>query len=133
MKVTPDQARARKQGGSENFTGDVVQSLLHGAVDPSRVSAGLNTFRAGSRTRWHTHPLGQVLHITQGRGRVQKWGEPVIEVAAGDTVWIAPLEKHWHGAALDGEMMHVSIQEALDGSAVTWLEEVSEPQYRGEA
>jgi len=60
---------------------------------------------------------------------VQKLGEPVREIRAGDTVWIPPGEKHWHGAAPDHTMTHVAIQEAVNGSAVEWLEQVSEADY----
>ncbi|MNW01805.1 hypothetical protein D3C71_1974960 [compost metagenome] len=49
----------------------------------------------------------------------------------GDVVWFPPGEKHWHGAAPDTAMVHLAIQEALDGKAVDWLEHVSDEQYRG--
>lgn len=87
--------------------------------------------RAGARTHWHTHPLGQALHVVSGAGRVQSWGGPIQGIRAGDTVWFAPGEKHWHGAAPNTAMTHIAMQEAQDGSAVDWLEPVSDEQYGG--
>ena len=82
-----------------------------------------------ARTHWHTHPLGQTLYVTAGCGRVQSLGGPVREIRAGDTVWIPPGEKHWHGAGPDTAMTHIALQEALDGSAVEWMEPVSDSDY----
>ena len=85
---------------------------------------------SAARTAWHTHPLGQTLHILSGVGLVQVWGGPVREVRAGDTVYFAPEEKHWHGASADVAMVHIAIQEAKDGRHVDWMEHVSDEQYR---
>ncbi|MDF2971483.1 MAG: Cupin 2 conserved barrel domain protein [Microvirga sp.] len=49
---------------------------------------------------------------------------------AGDIVWFAPGEKHWHGASGNTAMAHVAIAEALDGKTVDWMEKVSDEQYR---
>ena len=89
------------------------------------------TFEPGARTAWHTHPLGQTLIVTAGCGRAQRWSGPIEEIRPGDVVWFPPGEKHWHGAAPTTAMTHLAIQEQLDGSAVTWLEQVTEGQYRG--
>jgi quercetin dioxygenase-like cupin family protein len=88
------------------------------------------TFEPGARTAWHTHPLGQTLIVTFGRGWVQHWGGPIEEVRPGDVVWFAPGEKHWHGATPTTAMAHIAIQEALDGKRVDWMEQVSDEQYR---
>ncbi len=50
-------------------------------------------------------------------------------INAGDTVWIAPGERHWHGAGPGSRMTHLAIHEALDGSAVDWQEPVSDADY----
>ncbi|MCB0046981.1 MAG: cupin domain-containing protein, partial [Caldilineaceae bacterium] len=82
---------------------------------------------------WHTHPLGQTLIITAGCGRVQRWGGPVETVNPGDVVIFLPGEKHWHGAAPTTAMTHIAVHETLDGSAVTWMEHVTDEQYREES
>ena len=86
-------------------------------------------FTPGARTHWHTHPLGQTLYVTAGCGRVQSLGGPIREIRAGDTVWIPPGEKHWHGAGPDTAMTHIALHEALDGSAVEWMEPVTDSEY----
>jgi quercetin dioxygenase-like cupin family protein len=80
-------------------------------------------------TAWHTHPLGQTLIVMAGTGRVQRWGDPVEEIRAGDVVWIPPGQKHWHGAAPTTGMTHTAIQEHVGGKNVDWLEHVSDEQY----
>ena len=87
------------------------------------------TFEPAARTAWHTHPLGQTLFITAGVGRVQQWGKPLQEMKPGDIVWIPPGVKHWHGASPTEGMTHLAVAEQLDGSAVQWLEKVSDEQY----
>jgi quercetin dioxygenase-like cupin family protein len=87
------------------------------------------TFAPGARTAWHTHPLGQTLYVVSGFGRAQSWGGPIRDIRPGDVIWFAPGEKHWHGASPGSAMAHIAMQEALDGSAVTWLEHVTDEQY----
>jgi len=107
----------------------VWQDPIIEAPAPARIRSGRVSFEPGARTAWHTHPLGQTLHVLAGVGRVQLWGGPVREIRAGDTVWIAPNEKHWHGASPTVAMVHVAMQEALDGNHVAWLEHVTDEQY----
>jgi quercetin dioxygenase-like cupin family protein len=70
------------------------------------------------------------LIIVAGCGWVQREGGPVEEVHPGDVVWFVPGEKHWHGATPTTAMIHIAIQEQLDGKVVDWLEHVSDEQYR---
>lgn len=116
-------------GSSENFTGAVrVDSRFKGSGD-ARISGATVTFEPGARTAWHTHPLGQTLIVTQGVGLVQHWGGSIQEIRPGDTVWIPPGVKHWHGASLAVGMTHIAFSEALDGKTVEWMEQVSDAQY----
>ncbi|SLN70446.1 Cupin domain protein [Aquimixticola soesokkakensis] len=116
-------------GNSDWFTGSVRVDPLFAAEDPGRVSGGAVTFEPGARTAWHTHPAGQTLIVTFGRGRVQREGGPVQEIYPGDVVWFPAGEKHWHGAAPEVAMQHIAIQEAIDGRVVDWMEHVSEDDY----
>ena len=131
MKITRCGETASRRTPAEWFTGTVWQDPIVEAPEPARVRSALVTFEPGARTNWHTHPLGQTLHVVTGAGRVQVWGEAVQEIKAGDTVWIPPGEKHWHGAAQTTRMAHVAIHEALDGKHIDWLEPVTDAQYGG--
>ena len=133
MEISPNGSRASSIGPAENLTGHARRDPLFTAAAPSRMMGGSVTFDAGARTVWHTHPVGQMLVITSGAGRVGSWGGPVRDVGPGDVVWFAPGEKHWHGAAPDVGMSHIAIVEAEDGVSSDWLEPVTEAQYIGEA
>ena len=122
-------SRQSRRMGADSFTGTVWQDPIIEAPVPARVRSARVSFEPGARTAWHTHPLGQTLHVVSGIGRVQLWGGPLREIRAGDTVWIAPGEKHWHGASPHAAMVHIAMQEALDGKHVTWLEHVTDEQY----
>jgi len=122
-------AQPSRQVMAGNFTGSVRVDPLFQANAPARASGSLVTFEPGARTAWHTHPLGQVLIVTAGLGRVQRWGDPIEDIRQGDVVWIPPGQKHWHGAAPQSSMAHIAISESLDGESVEWMEKVSDAQY----
>jgi quercetin dioxygenase-like cupin family protein len=121
-----------RRAPSEWFTGTVWQDPIIEAQAPARLQAVIVRFEPGARTAWHTHPLGQTLHIVSGSGLVQVWGESLREIKAGDTVWIRPGEKHWHGAGPTTTMVHIAMQEMLDGKSAEWMEKVSDTQYSGQ-
>jgi quercetin dioxygenase-like cupin family protein len=132
MEIKRAAATFARRGPADAFTGTVWQDPIIDAPAPARIRVARVTFEPGARTAWHTHPLGQTLHVVTGVGRIQLWGGPVQEIRAGDTVWIAPDEKHWHGAGPKTSMCHFALQENLDGVHVTWLEQVSETDYARE-
>jgi len=116
--------------GPENwFTGTVRIDPLFQPIEPARTSGGSVTFEPGARTVWHTHPLGQTLIVTAGAGWVQQEGGLIEEIRPGDIVSIPPGVRHWHGATPTTAVTHIAIQEALNGTPVTWLEEVADEQY----
>ncbi len=129
IQIMRSGSRPSRQAPTENFTGSVRVDRLFQAEPPARASGSLVTFEPGARTAWHTHPLGQILIVTAGVGRVQRWGDPVEEIRQGDVVWIPPGQKHWHGAAPNSSMAHIGIVEALDGKTVDWMEKVTDAQY----
>lgn len=131
MKIIRSGENTSMKGPEDWFTGTVRVDPLFAAEAPGRTSGAHVTFEPGARTAWHTHPAGQTILITFGRGRVQREGGPVEEVSAGDVVWFPAGEKHWHGASAGTAMSHIAIQESIDGSAVTWLEKVADADYNG--
>jgi quercetin dioxygenase-like cupin family protein len=133
MDITCAGSAPSGKGPADWFTGAVRIDPLFSTPDPARVAGALVTFEPGARTAWHTHPLGQTLIVTSGCGWAGREGGPVEEIRPGDMVWFPPGEKHWHGATATTAMSHIAIQEKLDGSAVTWLEQVVDEQYLARA
>jgi quercetin dioxygenase-like cupin family protein len=131
MQIKRNGTQPSQAGPDDWFTGRVRVDPLHSAPAPARVAAAHVTFEPGARTAWHTHPLGQTLIVTSGLGRVQREGGTIEEISPGDVVWFEPGEKHWHGASDTKAMTHIAIQEVLNGSAVTWMEKVTDEQYQG--
>jgi len=123
-------SRPSQKGPEDWFTGAVRIDSLFQAPEPARASGAQVTFEPGARTAWHTHPLGQTLIVTVGLGWAQCEGGAVEEIRPGDVVWFPPGVKHWHGASPKTAMTHIAIQEALNGSPVTWMEKVSDDHYR---
>jgi quercetin dioxygenase-like cupin family protein len=129
MDIIKAGTRPSKKASSDWFTGTVWQDPIVDAAAPSRVNALRVTFEPGARTNWHTHPLGQTLHVLSGVGHVASRGQKPQVIQAGDTVWIPADEEHWHGATATTGMVHLAIQEGVDGSAAAWLEPVSDADY----
>jgi len=129
MDIKRSGSQPSGKGPEDYFTGAVRVDPLFQAPDPARVVGASVRFEPGARTAWHTHPLGQTLIVTYGRGWAQREGGPVEEIRPGDVVWFPPGEKHWHGATPTTAMTHIAIQEALNGKTVDWMEKVSDEQY----
>ena len=130
MDIKRSGSQASGRGPADWFTGTVRIDPLFSPPDPARVAGASVTFEPGARTAWHTHPLGQTLIVTFGRGWVQRDGGPIEDIMPGDVVWFEPGEKHWHGATSTTALTHIAIQERQDGEAVTWMEKVTDAQYR---
>jgi quercetin dioxygenase-like cupin family protein len=114
----------------EWFTGAAWIDEISGPAAPSRVRVDSVHFAPGARTVWHRHPLGQVLHVTEGTGLVQRRGGPVETIRAGDSVRIAPGEWHWHGAGPTTFMTHLAVQEvAGDGTEAERGAPVTDTEY----
>ncbi|KRD53046.1 cupin domain-containing protein [Ensifer sp. Root278] len=129
MEIKRSGSQPSARGTEDWFSGTVRIDPLFAVREPARTAGNAVTFEPGARTAWHTHPLGQVLIVVSGCGRVQREGGPIEEIRPGDVVWFEPGEKHWHGAAPTTALTHIAIQETLDGKAVDWMEKVTDAQY----
>lgn len=129
MQIIKTGSRPTRKASSDYFTGVVWQDTIIEATEPARVCALKVSFEPGARTAWHTHPLGQTLHVLSGIGLIGLRESSPQFIKAGDTVWIPPGEEHWHGASAQNSMTHIAIQEELDGIVAKWLEKVSTKQY----
>jgi len=125
MEVQPKRPTAK--GPAEWFTGDVWIDAIARAHGPSPMTVGSVHFTPGARTAWHSHSIGQSLYVTEGQGRVQSRGEPIITIRPGDVAYIPGDERHWHGAAPDHFMTHIAITEG----DTEWGEHVADAEYDG--
>ncbi|MGW0864093.1 (R)-mandelonitrile lyase [Streptomyces sp. NPDC002611] len=115
---------------AERFTGDVYLNMIETPTEPAHLAAALVHFTPGARTHWHSHALGQVLHITDGIGLVGTRDGNVIRVRAGETVKCPPNEEHWHGATDIYLLAHIAIVTGdSTGDGTTWLERVTDEEY----
>jgi quercetin dioxygenase-like cupin family protein len=115
------------KGPSEWFTGEVWIDVVASAQEPSRLNVIAVHFLPGARTARHSHRLGQTLVVTEGRGLVQARGDRIVDIRAGDVVVTPDGEEHWHGAAPDHFMTHLSMTE---GEAA-WGVHVTDAEYEG--
>ena len=129
MQIDRRGSLAATKGLDAWFTGEVVIRDQFQRPAPSRLTGGTVTFQPGARTAWHSHPLGQTLIVTEGRGWTQCDGGPIVEIEAGDIIWCPPGHRHWHGATPTTAMTHIALQEALDGKVVEWMEKVNDDVY----
>jgi quercetin dioxygenase-like cupin family protein len=115
------------KGPADTFTGDVwVDSITRG-LPPSQLNVATVRFAPGARSAWHSHDGGQTLYVTEGHGRVQVRGQNTVELTPGDVVFAPDGEEHWHGAAPDHFMTHLSITEG----APHWGTHVTDDEYLG--
>jgi quercetin dioxygenase-like cupin family protein len=126
MNIIPKQASAKAP--AQWFTGDVWIDVVARGPAPSRLGVISVHFTPGARTAWHSHAGGQTLYVTDGRGLVQSRGDGVVEIHPGDVISTPDGEEHWHGAAPDHFMTHLSITE---GDA-NWGSHVTDAEYHGQ-
>ncbi|RDJ08902.1 cupin domain-containing protein [Rhizobium grahamii] len=129
MMGNPKHMTIQRPGNAVRSPADIatapfwVEMLLEGAADGEN-TAMRASLDPGTITRWHTHPRGQLLYVLSGKGLAQHEGGAVEELRAGDAVWFATGEKHWHGATPDSPFSYISIQASEAGRIVDWLEPV---------
>jgi quercetin dioxygenase-like cupin family protein len=118
------------KGRADRFTGDVYVDTIAAPSKPSRLGAANVLFAPSARTAWHTHPLGQTIYVTEGIGLCQREGGPIEVIRPGDRVFFEPGENHWHGAAPNRLMAHVTMHEDDEsGNHVTWGQHVTDEEY----
>jgi quercetin dioxygenase-like cupin family protein len=133
MQITRSSIDTQK-GPADWFTGDVYLDTIASPTAPSRVAAALVHFTPGARTAWHSHALGQTLYVTEGIALVGTRDGTVIVARPGQVIYTPPGEEHWHGATPSDFMVHIAMYEGTaDGDGATWLEHVTDDQYRAAA
>ena len=118
---------------SDWFTGDVWFDVIHAGQEPSRMRANQVRFSPAARTHWHSHIVGQALHVTSGIALIGTRDGTILEAHPGQTVTCPPGEEHWHGATPELFMEHLALWEGAGDATpeTTWLEPVTDQQYNG--
>ncbi|MDT2005397.1 cupin domain-containing protein [Rhodococcus opacus] len=131
MEILKKQPTTKAPG--DWFTGDVWFDVLYAGQEPSRMRANMVRFSPCARTDWHSHAMGQTLHIVSGTCLVQSRGGEIIEAHPGDTIYTPPGEEHWHGAAPDYFMTHLALWEGTgdDRPETVWGDKVTDDEYNG--
>ena len=129
IQITPAGSTPTTLGAAQNFNGHVAVDIMAAGDSRKHGSVGIVAFAPGARTAWHTHPVGQLLIVTDGTGWVQEDGQARRAIKAGDVVWIEAGVKHWHGAAQSNGLRHLAIAYVKDGKSADWKELVSDEHY----
>ena len=111
------------------FTGTAWLNVLVAKDETGNYAIGNVTFEPGGKTNWHTHPAGQILLVTDGKGYYQEKGKPARAITKGDVIAIPSHIEHWHGASRDSSLTHIAITNNVNGIAVNWLAPVADEEY----
>lgn len=118
------------KGPSARFKGEVYPTTLLTGEGASKARMARVHFAPGAHTAWHSHAVGQYIHVTEGAALLQERGGDVVVLRPGDTAYTEPGVEHWHGAAADNYMVHIVVWEApADGEEMTWGEHVKDSEY----
>jgi quercetin dioxygenase-like cupin family protein len=111
-------------GPAPNFTGNTT------TLDTTGYTVGRRVFAAGARNAtWHMHTAGQLVFGEAGRGRLGIQGQPIKDIAVGESAFIPGGTYHWHGAAPNENftMMFITMGESKTSQG----EPVTEATYLG--
>lgn len=114
---------------NDYFTGEAWLNMLVTDKEKFDLTAGQVFFEPGARTNWHSHPGGQILLCTKGKGYYQEQGKPIQLLNVGDVVEILSDIVHWHGASHDSEFIHIAISTQQSKGSVVWMEPVTDEEY----
>lgn len=114
---------------NNNFSGTAYLQMLMTNKDTFDCVIGNVTFEAGVRNSWHSHPGGQILLCTEGKGYYQEKGKPIQPLNKGDVVEILPNVVHWHGATPNSEFTHIAISTKVGLGDAVWLDAVTDEEY----
>ena len=118
-----------EKGPDQNFTGNAYNTSLVAPDSTYTTAIGNVYFEPGSRSNWHTHPGGQILIITDGKGYHQIEGQPKQVIQKGDVVKCPPNTRHWHGAAENNGLQQMYIVPNAEKGIVNWMETVTDSVY----
>ena len=132
MSISENQNTIFSRGdktSADYFTGTSFLNVLVPKDETGSYTIGNVDFEPSCRTNWHTHPAGQILLVTNGKGYYQEKGKSVRLLEKGDVVVIPSHIEHWHGARHDSHFTHIAISNITEEGAVTWLSPVTDEEY----
>jgi quercetin dioxygenase-like cupin family protein len=101
-------------------------------LDTTGYSIGRRVFEAGAHNAtWHTHTAGQLIFAEAGHGRFQIKGQPIHELAPGESGFIPGGMMHWHGAVPNENFTMTFI--TMGASTTTQGDPLSDDVYLGKA
>lgn len=115
---------------NDNFTGTAWLNNLVNADSLNQNAVGSVTFEPATRTKWHSHPAGQIILALDGVGYYQEEGKEKVIVRKGEVVKCPIDVSHWHGASADTAFIQVAITGREKGETV-WLAPVTDEEYHG--
>jgi len=113
---------------NENFTGTAYLQMLVKNDSLNTTTIGNVTFEPGARTKWHLHPGGQIILVTDGIGYYQEKGQPKKILHKGDAIKCPPNVEHWHGASVNSHFVQLAVTDNGKGNVV-WLDAVTDQVY----
>ncbi len=117
-------AQAQQPVEAPGFVGKTAR------LDTTDYSIGRRVFAPGSRNAtWHMHTAGQLIFAESGRGRLQIKGQPMRDLAPGDSAYIPANVMHWHGSAPNDSFTMAFIN--MGASTTTQGEPLTEDAYLG--
>jgi alkylhydroperoxidase/carboxymuconolactone decarboxylase family protein YurZ/quercetin dioxygenase-like cupin family protein len=117
---------------NDNFKGTAYLKMMIEADPVNPTAVGNVTFEPGARTKWHLHPGGQILLVTDGVGYYQEKGQSKKNLQKGDVIKCPPNTPHWHGASANNRFVQVAVTNNHLGATI-WLEPVTDEEYNAEA
>lgn len=99
-------------------------------LDTTGYSIGRRIFAPGSHNAtWHMHAAGQLIFAESGNGRLQIKGQPIRQLAPGDTAYIPANTMHWHGSAPNEAFTMTFV--TMGAGPTSQGEPLTEDVYRG--
>jgi 4-carboxymuconolactone decarboxylase len=133
MDTLKDQNAIFQKGektSTDYFTGTAWLYMLVPQDETGSYAIGNVVFEPGCRNNWHTHPAGQILLVTAGKGYYQEREKSARLLTKGDVVIIPSHVEHWHGAAHDSSLTHIVVTNNTKQGAVKWLSPVTDVEYK---
>ena len=117
-------------GPATNFTGNAYNFGLVANDSIYNTLVGNVYFEKNARSNWHIHPSGQILVVLDGEGYHQLEGQPRQTMKKGEVIKVPANTRHWHGATENNSLTQMYILPKTENGIVTWLEPVTDEQYK---